>query len=230
MILKNNLAVSPFVSLEKTLDNLAKLTEAGIAYNLEERAFLSTISDKIATTFDVFDSNLMRLIRLQQADTTAARLGMEAALTRFLNTMFADTSYLNNAYDNVSQAIIDANATMSREDSAEFEYVLQKWLGSLYSLGFSDTAVTKIAEGINYLATGNVQALAGNTPMQTLLAMSASRAGMDYANMLLYSPSPKELNDLLKSMVEYLREIAQNSDNQVVKSAYGELFNIPYQI
>lgn len=223
-----NLAASPYIQTKKYMENLDKAVEKGIAYNVEQRAFLNTVKDSIATTFDAFDSNLMRLIRLQQADSTAARLGMEAALTKTLNSVFSDTSYLSDMYDNITAAIVESEATMSRNQATEFEYVVQKWMGALYSLGASQSMINQIAQGINYLGTGNVQALSSNTPLQTLFAMSASRAeGLDYAQMLVEGLDASNTNKLLKSMVEYLREIAvDNKNNNVVKAAYGDLYQM----
>lgn len=221
-----NTLTSPYVKTTEVLKAVKQASDEGIAYNIEQRAFLSTITEKIASTFDAFDSNLTRLIRLQQADTTAARLGMEASLTKFFNNMFQDSSYLKEMSDMVSGAIIDANSQLDKSQSAEFEYVVQKWLGSLSSLGMSSTAVGNIAEGINYLATGNVQALAGNTPLQTLFAMSASRSGLEYSDLLLQGLNADNTNKLLQGMVEYLKTIADNTDNQVVKGAYGNIFNM----
>lgn len=225
--LRQNLAASPYVSFKQSVENMNKLIEAGIAYNLEERAFLSTISDKIATTFDVFDSNLMRLIRLQQADTTAARMGMEANLTKLLNSMFKDTSYLSDVYDSVSQAILEANALQRYDDATAFEYTLQKWLGSLYSLGFSQEAVTGIAQGINALATGNVSALSSNESMQALLAISAGRANTPFEDILVNGLDASGLNSLMREIVGYLQEIADDSkENRVLRSTYGSIFNM----
>ena len=221
-----NLSVSPYLKTQEVINAVKTASDEGIAYNLEQRAFLSAISDKIASTFDAFDSNLTRLIRLQQADSTAARLGMEASLTRFFNSMFKDTSYLTDLSKAVTGAIVDAQAVMDRSSSAEFEYVVQKWLGSLSSLGMSSTAVSSIAEGINYLATGNVQALAGNAPLQTLFAMSSNRAGLNYADLLLEGLDASNTNKLMQSMVTYLKEIAEGSDNLVVKGAWGNIFNM----
>lgn len=221
-----NTLTSPYVKTTEVLKAVKQASDEGIAYNIEQRAFLSTITEKIASTFDVFDSNLTRLIRLQQADTTAARLGMEASLTKFFNNMFQDSSYLKEMSDMVSGAIIDANSQLDKKQSAEFEYVVQKWLGSLSSLGMSSTAVSNIAEGINYLATGNVQALASNSPLQTLFAMSASRSGLEYSDLLLQGLNADNTNKLLQGMVEYLKTIADNTDNQVVKGAYGNIFNM----
>lgn len=120
-----NLSISSSVKMEDVIDNIKKASDSGIVYNIEQRAFLESVSDKIAHTFDAFDSNLTRLIRLQQADTTAARLGMEASLTKLFNSTFSDSSYLSDVYDSVSRAIIDANSQMTRDQSTEFEYTLQ---------------------------------------------------------------------------------------------------------
>ena len=223
-----NLAASPYVTQRAFMKKLDEAVDKGIAYNVEQRTFLSTITDEIATTFDAFDSNLMRIVRLQQADSTAARLGMEAALTKTFNQVFSDTSYLKDMYDSVTQAIVDSEATMSRERATEFEYTVQKWLGSLYSLGASSNLINQIAQGLNYLGTGNVQALASNSPLQTLFAMSASRAeGLDYADLLVQGLDASNTNKLMKAMVEYLKEIAvTNRANNVVKAAYGDLYNM----
>lgn len=218
------LALNPIVKQTEVLNNLNRLVDLGINYNLEERAFLATISDKVATTFDAANGTLLRLIRLQQADTTLARMGMTAALNEFLNKFFEDTSYLSGASSSVSDALIDANALLPRNQSLEFEYIVQKWLGSLSSLGATDQFIQNIAQGINYLATGNVEALAGNDSLQSLLAMSASRAGIPYGEAL-GNLSPDTTNRLLEEMVFYLKEISQNNSN-VVKSAYGNIFNM----
>ena len=222
--LKAALAISPIVKQTEVLKKLNDAVDKGIAYNVEQRAFLATMTDKIVSTFDAFDENLTRLIRLQQADTTAARMGMEAQLLQFFNSTFHDSSYLNNVYDAVSQSLIEANSNMSRDMSISFEYNVQKWMGSLSSLGFSDDTIKTIAEGIGYLGSGNVQALAGNTQLQSLLAMAASRAGLSYSEMLIEGIDDSEVNILLKTMVEYLAEIADD-DNKVVKAAYGDVFN-----
>lgn len=224
-LVSQSIGLSGYVSQKKVLENIKTLVEAGISYNVEQRAFLATISENIASTFDAANGTLLRLIRLQQADSTQARLGMEASLTNFLNRMYSDTSYLNDLYDNVSAAIIDANSQLTRNQSVEFEYAIQKWLGSLASLGMSGEAITNIATGINYLATGNVGALSSNQGLNTLLAMSAGRAGISYASALTGGLTAEDTNDLLMSMVEYLKEIAGNQ-NKVVQSAYAGMYGM----
>ena len=75
---------SPFILQADLMASLEKLVGTGISQNVQQRAFLDTVTNKIATTFDVTDGTLLKLVRVQQADTTAARLGMESALNSLL--------------------------------------------------------------------------------------------------------------------------------------------------
>lgn len=224
--IRRNIGINPLVSQKAMVENVKKLVDSGVTFDLEQRAFLATISDKIVNTFDAFDSNLLRVIRLQQADSTAARLGMESALNEFLNSNFSDSSYLNDAFDSVAGSLIDASAKLSRDQSVAFEYIVQKWLGSLYSLGLSSNTVSTIAQGLSYLGTGNVEALSGNESLQSLLAMSAARAGLSYSDLLTGGIDANNTNLLLKSMVEYLKEIAENSGNNVTAASYANVFGM----
>ena len=225
-MVRNNVGISGVTNQKEVLANIKKLVESGVAYDIEARAYLATMTEEIAQTFDAFDGNLLRMIRLQQADITASRLGMEAALLTFFNENFKDSSYLSDGFDQVTSAIFDASAQLSKEESMAFEYMTQKWMGALYSLGFSQETTSKIAEGLNYLGTGNVDALNGNESLQTLMAMSAARSGISYADILTQGLNADTTNKLLKSMVEYLYEIATNTDNQVTKSAYSTLLGL----
>ena len=57
--------------------------------------------------------------------------------------------------------------------------------------------------------------------------MSASRAGLDYAGLLTGGLNARDVNELLRSMVEYLAEIADSTaENKVVTSAYGNVFGL----
>lgn len=225
-LISTNLSVSPFVQVQRVMEQLQQGATQGIAYNLEQRAFLNTIKDKIAHTFDSFDSNLMRIVKIQQADSTVARLGMEASLTKFYNRMYEDSQYLNSLFDSVSGAIVDATSQLSREASTEFEYVVQKWLGSLSSVGVSDSAISSIASGLNMLGSGNATGLANNSSLQVLLAMSAAKSGQSYADLLLNGLNADNTNLLMINMIKYLRDVFSGSDNNVVKSAYASIFNL----
>jgi hypothetical protein len=223
--IKNIIGSNPYVKLQAVMDNVVKATEAGIANNIEQRAFLATVSENIASTFDAFDSNLMRVIRLQQSDTTAARLGLEAGLTSLLNSNFLDNSYLSDAFDTVSQNLIEATSQLSAEEAVAVEYNIQKWLGSLYSVGFSSSAVGNISKALGYLGSGDISSLSSDETMQNLIVMAASKANMSYSDLLINGLDSSNTNKLLRSMVEYLAEIA-DSDNKVVKSEYAKIFGM----
>ena len=83
---------------------------AGITNNLTQRAFLDSISDKIAATFSATQDSLIEITRIQRQDTTASRLGLEAYLTRMFNNYFGDTSYLATQFDAVQSILIGTSA------------------------------------------------------------------------------------------------------------------------
>lgn len=225
-VVTKNLSGSPFVKQQDVLSKINDAVRSGIAYNVELRSYLDVLSEDIISTFNAFDANVTRIVRAQQSDSTIARLGMETKLDQLFNTYFSDSSYLSDMFSSVRGAITDTELTLSRNDATEMEYVLQKWLGSLYSVGVSGSAISSIADAINKLGTGDVNALSGS-PMQSLLAMSASRGGQDYAELLTSGLNASKLNTLMYSMVEYLSEIAAaTSDNNVVSTAYGEAFGV----
>lgn len=223
--ISRNLAVSPYVKQTEVLEKLNELVSAGISYNVEQRAFLSAMTDKMVATFDAADATLLRIIRLQQADSTIARMGMESALNKFLNATYEDTSYLTDVYNSVEGSLVDAISQLSVNAGTEFEYVVQKWLGSLYSVGMDQGTLTSIAEGINYLASGNVQGLSSNTQLQNLMVMGANQAGLNYASMLTGGISTTDLNKLLAGIVSYAQELA-GTENLVVKNQYAQLFGL----
>ncbi len=216
---------SPYVSQPQVLENLSKLVESGITYNVEQRAFLATVSDRIITTFDAFDSSLLQIIKIQQTDSTIARMGMESQLNKFLNANFGDTSYLNNNFNSVASSLLAASSTLSTAQSVEFEYIVQKWLGSMGSVGVTDSTLSTIAQGLGHLGSGNLSALSSNQGLQNLLVMASNRAGLDYGSLLTGGVSSKNANALLKSIVEISQSIA-SSDNRLVLSQYAEIFGM----
>jgi len=52
------------VTQQKVIEAIGKAVDTGIAYNVEQRAFLSTIAENIQGTFDTFDANLLRIVRI----------------------------------------------------------------------------------------------------------------------------------------------------------------------
>lgn len=217
--------ISPFVSQSKIMDKLVSYVDKGIAYNVEQRAFLATIADNIATTFDAANGTLLQLVRVQQSDSTASRLGMEASLNAYLNSMYQNTEYLgNNLNETVGSSLYEAISQMSSTEGVDFEYQVQKWLGSLYSVGMSSSGISSIASALGMLGSGDVSGLASNQEMQNLLVMSASKAGLSYAELLTEGLDASETNSLMKAMVEYLSDIS--TSNKVVQNQYAKIFGM----
>ena len=219
--IKTTVGVNSLVTQRDVLTALEELVDNGITYNVEQRALLSSLSEDLVANFDVMSDSLTRLIRLQQQDNTQAYIGSESLLTSFLNSTFNDTSYLNSMYNSVYDAILDGMSTLNADQASQFNYNVQKWLGALYSVGLSSSAVSMIAAAINDIATGNL-----DSSSQTLLALAAQRSGTSYASYLTTGVTGDSVNTLLQSMVEYLQSIANNTDSNVVKKQFANLFGL----
>ena len=124
-LVRKNLAANPYVKITSVLDSINQLTQKGIVYDLETRGYLLAMKDEIVATFDATNGTLLRLIRLQQADTTAARMGMTSELTKFLNKWYQDSSYLaENISQTISDAMLEATSQMTYQQGLEFEWVV----------------------------------------------------------------------------------------------------------
>ena len=118
--------MSPLLKREDIAKKVDQMVSQGIAFNVEQRAALDVMKDKIATTFDATNSTLLRLVRIQQQDTTAGRLGMESALTAFLNNMYQTTEYMSNVATSIKGSLEEAMSLMTGENALSFEYQIQK--------------------------------------------------------------------------------------------------------
>jgi DNA repair exonuclease SbcCD ATPase subunit len=220
-------AVTPFFKQEDFANNIKSLVERGIAFDLKQRAFLMTIQEKIANTFDVADGTLLRLIRIQQEDSTAGRLGMESALNSFLNEMYETSEYLSDVAKGVRSSLEEMEALMTGAEATEVEYQVQKWMGSLYSVGMSQEAVQGIASALGQIAAGQVDALTSGNGASNLLVMAANDAGVPIADILAKGLDAEDTNKLLQSTVNYLAEIAEASkDNNVVQQQLASVFGV----
>lgn len=220
-----NIGMSPFLRQETATKNLQTLVGKGIAFNVEQRAFLDTISEKIATTFEATDASLLKLVRIQQADSTAARLGMESALTAFLNNMYETTEYMTEAADAIRGSIYEASALMSAEEATEFEYQVQKWMGSLYSVGFNSTQ--GLADALGKLAAGDISGITDGG-FGNLLVMAANQTGdLSIAEILQDGLNNDETNKLMQAMVEYLGNIYEETKtNKVVAQQFANVYGL----
>ena len=219
-------AVNPYFKQEDFASNIEALVNRGISFDIKQRAFLMTIQEKIANTFDVADGTLLRLVRIQQQDTTAGRLGMESALNSFLNSMYETSEYLSDVAASVRSSLGEMQALMEGADATELEFQVQKWMGSLYSVGMSQDAVQSIAQTFGQIASGDVSGLTGNGT-GNLLIMAANEAGMSIADILQDGLDADETNKLMQAMVNYLAEIAEtSSDSRVVQQQLANVYGI----
>lgn len=217
---------SPIFRMTTVMDKVAEAVEKGINFNVESRAAMEVLKDKVAATFDAFDSSLLRLIRIQQADSTQARLGMENMLTQFLNGSFQDSSYLaNNLSSSVTSALLEAESLLGRENATAFEYAVQKWLGSMSSVGVSDNLIQKLSQGLGYLGSGNVSALTGDSSLESLLVASANRGGANYGNMLINGVTVQDVNQMMAGLYSLVTEM-YNPNNIVAMSQYAQIFGM----
>ena len=219
-------AINPYFKQSDFANNIQTLVDSGIAFDLKQRAFLMTIQNKIANTFDVADGTLLRLIRIQQEDSTAGRLGMESALNSFLNTMYENTEYLKTVADSVRISLGEMQSLMTGTEAAEVEYQVQKWLGSLFSVGMSDAAVNNIAGVLGQIASGQIEGLTGGGA-GNLLIMAANNADLPIADILTGGINSEDTNKLLQAVVNYLAELSESSkDNRVVQQQLAEVFGV----
>lgn len=218
---------SPIFQMKTVMEKVSQAVEKGINFNIESRAAMEVLKDKVAATFDAFDSSLLRIVRIQQQDSTQARLGMEAMLTEFLNKQFQDSSYLANSINSqVTQALVEAESRLDRADAVQFEYAIQKWLGSMSSVGVSNELVNKLAQGLGYLASGDVASLSGQAELESLLVASANRGGANYGQMLTNGVSVDDINAIFTGLRYLVEEIGNNGHNIVALNQYAKTFGM----
>ena len=230
--LQSDIGLSSLVKQEAVLNSINNLVSQGITSDIESLGILTSIRDKTVASFDVTNSDLRRLVRLnqQRGNLTAKQFGLADALKESFNSTFGDSSFLNNMFQSITGTVLDAvsaNANSGGTDSTAFYSVLESWLGAMYESGVDTNTVNAIAQGVNYLGSGNVQALSGNKQLQNLMLLSMDRAGLDYADILQRGLSDSNMNVLLSTIVDYLAEITSNTkENNVLQSSYANLFNM----
>lgn len=218
--------ITPYLKRSDLQSNLVSMVQEGIAFNVDERAFLSTIKDKIAATFEASNGTLLRLVRIQQQDTTAARLGMESSLTAFLNSMYETSEYMKSTAAAVKGSLEEAMSLMEAKTAVGLEHTVQKWMGSMYSVGMSNNAVQSIAKALGEVAAGQINSLTGEGA-GNLVVMAANQAGISIADLLNRGMTDEDANNLLASAVEYLADLYNdNKDSKVVQQQIAQVFGV----
>lgn len=216
--------VSPFVLQENVAKSAETLAGQGISFNIQQRALMDTLKDKIATTFNAADGTMLKLIRIQQADTTAARLGMESALTSFLNSMYETSEFMHTTAASIRDNLYEATALMGAKEATAYEFQVQKWLGSLYSVGFS--ATTQVSEALGKLTAGDISGITEGG-LGNLLVMAANEASIPIAEILEKGLTADQTDRLMESMVNYLAGIYdETKDSNVLAQQYGNVFGV----
>jgi hypothetical protein len=154
---------------------------------------------------------------------------MEATLTQLFNDYFGDSSYLSQMLDTVSSSLLDAEALMGTkdggsQDAAAFEYIVQKWLGALSSVGVSDNTISSISSAINALGSGNVSSFQSN-PISNLLLMAMANTNTSISDILANGMTARSANSILGGVVNYLKDI-NSSGNNIQKSALASTFGV----
>jgi hypothetical protein len=118
----------------------------------------------------------------------------------------------------------DAKAGDDADRAVEFEYQVQKWLGSLYSLGFSNTEA--LAGAIGKLAAGDISVVTEGG-IGNLIAMSAQQSGQSLADMLADGLDANKTNQLMESMVRYLSQLyAETRDSNVLAQQFAGVYGL----
>lgn len=128
-IIKNiNSAVSGtgLVKTQNLLSNTNELIRRGISFNVEQRAFLQTLSEDLNMLFDATDGTLVRLINLQRTDLTSQRMAIQANLKEFLTQNYETSTYIVESFKSVSDALFEAQATMGVNSGMQLEAVIQQ--------------------------------------------------------------------------------------------------------
>ena len=219
--LNNALSANSLVRQENVYKNLTELIKAGISENVEQRAFLETISDDLNLLLDTQTGSLARLIRLQDASIAENRVAIEYSLREFLNQNYQTSEYIKNSYLKVADSISELQAISTTSLASSIESTLQTWLGSYYSVGVSDSTISNLASAINSLGTGDLSNI--NSNISKLVMMGAATSGKSYGNLLTNGITAEDVSAIMSGITDYAKSI---EGNNVVRSQWASLFGL----
>ena len=219
--LNNALSANSLVRQENVYKNLTELIKAGISENVEQRAFLETISDDLNLLLDTQTGSLARLIRLQDASIAENRIAIEYSLREFLNQNYSTSEYIKDSYLKVADSISELQAINTTSIASSIESALQTWLGSYYSVGVSDSTISSLASAINSLGTGDLSNI--NSNISKLVMMGAATSGKSYGNLLTNGITAEDVSAIMSGITDYAKSI---EGNNVVRSQWASLFGL----
>ena len=145
-------------------------------------------------------------------------------MTAFLNNMYETTEYMTDAADEIRSSLYEASALMGAKSATEFEYQVQKWMGSLYSVGFSNTS--GLAGALGKLAAGDISGISDGG-YGNLLVMAANQAGISITDALADGLDASKTNDLMSAMVSYLAGIYNDTHgSNLLAQQYASVFGL----
>lgn len=219
--LNNALSANSLVRQENVYKNLTELIKAGISENVEQRAFLETISDDLNLLLDTQTGSLARLIRLQDASIAENRVAIEYSLREFLNQNYQTSEYIKDSYLKVADSISELQAISTTSLASSIESALQTWLGSYYSVGVSDSTISNLASAINSLGTGDLSNI--NSNISKLVMMGAATSGKSYGDLLTNGITAEDVSAIMSGITDYAKSI---EGNNVVRSQWASLFGL----
>lgn len=218
--LTSALSQTNLVKQEAVYKKLTDMVQSGILYNVEQRAFLQTLSEDINLSFGESGS-LNRLIRIVGKDITEAQVGLAFNLRTSLNATYQNSQYMERMFDSVQGSIEEMMALA--KGGVGLESAVQSRLGSMFSAGVSESTISSLAQQLNKLGTGDIDGLGDGA--SALLLMAASRQGLDIGSILNGGLDARTINSLLSGAADYMGVIGSNSSN-VVKSQLAKIFGV----
>lgn len=219
--LDNALSGTRFVRQEEVYNRLTELVKAGISDNVEQRAFLETISKDLNLLLNTQDGQLARLIRMQDVSIAENRLATQQSLREFLNQTYQTSEYIRDAYSSVASSIADLQMLTTTKEASSIESALQTWLGAYYSEGVSGTTITSLANAINALGTGDISNIDSN--ISRLLMMGAAKSNLSYGNLLINGLNANDVSNLMSGITNYAQSI---TGNNVTRAQWANLFGL----
>ena len=219
------LSTSTYIRQREVYQNLTNLVSSGIQLNVQQRAFLQTATDQVGLAFNSLDSNLNRLIQLQNMDLSEARIAQMAGLKTFLEQNYKNSQYIKDGFSQVSNSLFEMQSLMGAQMAMTTEKTIQTYLGSFRSAGGSTSSATSIAEALGKIGSGDFSSLGEG--MQNLMVMAASRAGLSYADLLMGGLDSSKSEALLTSLLSYVANMSNmGGGSNVAMNAVAKMFGV----
>ena len=222
------------MTYQEYLNSMKTVAKTGYLKDLEGRTFIDVMKEQLLPAFNVTNSTLYRILRLVDSgnsDSTYQRLAIQTYLTRYLNEYYEDSEYIQSQFASIESALLDSIAVkgsekvIGNEETLTYEATVQAWTAAMYNSGVSSGVISNIAKGIDYLASGNIEALSQNETLMNFFAIAAAKSNLSIADMLINGLDNSEIYSMLETIVRYLSEISISSNN-VVRSEYAKIFGM----